>query len=215
MHFSPSAARGSALALAVAMLTAACSGNGGRGHVTGHTRVSVGNVTYDWPYDGASDGDPDKWKGFALISNAIWNESIGAVSSLKRLPDSGSTSIDLAQEKLKEWDIDLDGSGVPVIGNGSFVKTEDHGAYVIGDGIGPGIVNPSTIVIFRGERSAYVECLKPNKVLPEGFCMLKLNDRGVGHVLPFSWGKWGEGPAVLKLYRTLIGIPEPKANQRV
>jgi hypothetical protein len=206
MRIIPTATLASVIVLS--MLTVACSDR--TGEAVGHTQVSLEGVTYEWPYDGSKEGgDPARWKHYALIPNKFWNGSIGSVTSVKLLPDSGYSPIYLAPLKEKHWNIRLDGSGLPLLGEERFQKTEDHGSFVIGNGVGPGIVSPGTIVIFKGENSAYATCRPPGGPLPKGFCSLLLNDRGVQHTLPFTWGKWLEAPALLKLYRSLIGIPAP------
>jgi hypothetical protein len=196
--------------IVLGMLTAACSDRTETGEAVGHTQVSLEGVTYEWPYDGSKEnGDPARWKHYALMPNRVWNGSIGSLTSVKLRPDSGYSPIYLAPVKPKQWNIKLDGSGLPLLGGERFLKTEDHERFVIGNGVGPGIVSPGTIVIFKGENSAYATCRPPGGSLPKGFCALLLNDRGVQHTLPFTWGNWLEAPALLKLYRSLIGIPTP------
>lgn len=194
--------------IVLGLLAAACSNSTGPGETVGHTELSIEGVTYQWPYDGSKDiGNPAEWNHSAFIPNRIWNETIGKVSSIKLLPDSGYFPVHLGPATPKRWTIGLDGTDLPLTGGERFEKTEDHGTFVIGKGVGPGIVQPSTIAIFKGENSAYATCRPPSGSLPQGFCILLLNDRGVQHTLPFSWGKWSEAPVVLKLYRSLVGIP--------
>lgn len=199
----------SALVLLVTLVAACSNDISGTEQIIGHTDVSFDGVTYKWPYDGSEDvGNPADWKHSAFMPNRIWNETIGAATSIKLLPDNGYSAIHLGPAKPKHWDIQLDGSGLPLDQGEQFRKEEDHRSFVIGKVTGPGIVSPGTVVICQGERSAYANCRAPGGPLPNGFCAVLLNDRGVQHTLPFTWGKWLEARAMLKQYRALVGIPD-------
>lgn len=122
------AARNGAIVLWLSV--AAFSNRAGTGQAIGHTEVSVEGMTYPWPYDGSKDvGDPADWKHSALMPNRIWNETIGAVTGVRLLPNRGYSSIYLRPAKPKHWNIKWDGSGIPMTSGARYQKAGDHGSF--------------------------------------------------------------------------------------
>jgi hypothetical protein len=114
--------------------------------------------------------------------------------------------------RVKSWNIKPDGTGLPFFPGERF-KLEKRGeGYSLGVEVGPGIVNPSVIVVFDGESRAYAQCRKPDRMEPRGRCNLMLNDRGVQHSIPIGWVNRTNVKGILRLYRSLIGAPTPEAT---
>ena len=190
-----------------AIAVAGCSPEHSTGQALDHVPVKIAEVTYQWPFDGSKDaGNPEEWTNFALIPNRIWNETIGAIPSLKTR-NNRAVSIWLNAAERRQWNIATDGKGLPLHASEHFKVTEIHHQYTVGLVTGEEIVNPPTIVVFRGEPNAYASCSTPSRANESPTCMLLLNDRGVQHTLPLKSGEWSVVPGFLKLYKALVGIP--------
>jgi hypothetical protein len=187
------------------VLAASCSPNS-TGTILTRVPVAVAGVTYAWPYDGTT-GDPSQWIGYAALSKRLWNETIGVLPTMRYATEAGTVAVYLHAVEKKSWQIRTDGTNLPVQGIGRFEKTEDHGHYAVGKITRSDMGAPSVIVVFEDEPDAYLTCSAPSKPFPSGVCNLSLNDRGVEHGLALSYGVWADVPAMLKLYRELIGVP--------
>jgi hypothetical protein len=198
----------SKIALLSAMLVAGCSGNGNGGRDYTRVPVTVAGVTYDWPYDKkAGAGDPKGWEKLhvAFFPKSLWNETVGIVPSMRFPQADGYYAIYLNPAKSRQWNIQPNGQGLP---DGiRLSEAKPDGNAIVGKDDRPEFANPPTIVIFKGDPEAYATCLGPNG--PNPLCILYMNDRGVIHTLTMGWGKWGDAPAALKLYRHAISAPDP------
>jgi hypothetical protein len=191
----------------LALVMAGCSGGVSGGGAVRRTPVTIAGVTYQWPYDGSADvGDPSTWRTFALLPSRVWNATVGTIPSAHLERDEGHLTIWVSPTVRKKWAVAADGTGLPLVGSTVFQASEDQDGYVLGKGAGPGIVAPATLVLFKGEPEAYASCT-PAPAGRVSACFLFLNDRGVQHTLPLKWGAWRDVPSILKLYRSLIGIP--------
>ena len=192
------------LTLTLVVFLTSCSSSGEHHDDYRRTPLKVAGVTYNWPSSSSSNA-PDSSSHFALFPKGLWNETVGTMPSMRFPQDDGDLTIWLGPAKTPTWNIQPDGRNLP--DSIVFSKAKKEGNALVGDDDRPTYAAPPAVVVFEGEPEAYVTCVGQNK--PRPICQLFMNDRGVEHTLPATWGAWGEVPTALKLYRAAIGAPNP------
>jgi hypothetical protein len=199
-------------ALLLLPFVAACSGHVSTNAVD-KVPLTVGEVTYQWPTDGTTDfgdlGQPKNWKGVAYIPEGVWNNTMAKVPGMHRTGWKGQIALQVIPARVSQWDIEPQGEGLPLFPSEHFYVTEKGNGFTVGRVRGGGIVDPSVLVTFDGERQAYAVCRTPSGANPTGTCNLLINDRGIEHTIPLGWENWTNAKEVLSLYRSMVGIPKP------
>lgn len=201
------------LIISALILLTAC-GEERSGEVVGHVPLTVGEVTYQWPIDRTTSfkelGDPNNWKNHGYISERMWNELTSSIPSLHRTGYKGIITVWLFPKRMREWSIQPDGRGLPLSSSERFEIVERGNGFTLGKRVGEGIVSPSTLATFDGEKHSYMECSPyPGAHYLSGICFILTNDRGIEHRIPVKPDNVNNAKDILFFYRALIGVPQP------